>query len=99
MKAAAIRISPQDNVAVCCRALTAGETIDVDGTVLAIAEDVALGHKIAMAELQPGSKVVKYGMPIGSATASVPAGGWVHMHNMKSDYISAHTREATGDAQ
>lgn len=99
MKAAAIRLSPLDNVAVCCRALMAGETIDVDGTALAITEEVALGHKIAMSELQPGSKVIKYGMSIGSVTASVPAGGWVHMHNMKSDYISAHTREATGGEQ
>lgn len=27
-------------------------------------------------------------------TAPVVAGQWVHMHNMKSDYISSHTRTA-----
>ena len=26
-----------------------------------------------------------------------PAGGWVHMHNMQSDYIPAHLRDAHGD--
>ena len=25
-------------------------------------------------------------------TADAAAGDWVHMHNMKSDYISSHTR-------
>jgi D-threo-aldose 1-dehydrogenase len=27
-------------------------------------------------------------------TADVATGDWVHMHNMKSDYISSHTRTA-----
>ena len=96
MIAAAIRLSPTDNVAVCCRLVVPGETIVVDGLALAITEAVELGHKLALAPLQRGDKIVKYGMPIGSATADVPAGGWVHIHNMQSDYISTHLRDATG---
>ncbi len=97
MTAAAIRLSPSDNVAVACRNLVPGETIAVEGTTLAITEKVDLGHKIAVLSLKTRDKIIKYGMPIGSATADVPAGGWVHMHNMQSDYIPAHLRDAAGD--
>lgn len=97
MSAAAIRLSPTDNVAVACRNLASGEVIEVEGLTLPITEDVNLGHKIALANLKAGDKILKYGMPIGSATADVPTGGWVHMHNMQSDYIPAHLRDAAGD--
>lgn len=97
MSAAVIRLSPSDNVGVCCRGLEAGESIDVEGQPLVAGEAVALGHKLALMALAPGDKVIKYGMPIGSITTAVAAGGWVHLHNMKSDYISAHLRDASGD--
>lgn len=97
MKVAAIRLTPTDNVAVCCRTVEQGERITVDGHHLTITEPVALGHKLAMVPLAVGDKVIKYGMPIGSMTHGAPAGGWVHMHNMQSDYIPAHLRDAHGD--
>ena len=97
MTAAAIRLSPSDNVAVACRCLVPGETIGIGGVALSITQIVNLGHKIAMSPLKVGDDIIKYGMPIGSATAAVPAGGWVHMHNMQSNYIPAHLRDAAGD--
>lgn len=97
MSVAAIRLTPGDNVAVCCRTVEPGEHITVDGHDLLITERVALGHKLAVTALATGDKVIKYGMPIGSMTHDAPAGGWVHMHNMKSDYMPAHLRDAHGD--
>lgn len=97
MSAAAIRLDPRDNVAVCCRGVVAGERIAVDGIVLAVAQDVELGHKLALVALAPGDRIVKYGMPIGSATGATAAGGWVHVHNMKSDYLPAHARGTAGE--
>ena len=55
---------------------------------------VAVGHKVARHALTPGDKVLKYGAPIGSMTSAAEPGEWVHMHNMKSDYIASHTRDA-----
>jgi (2R)-sulfolactate sulfo-lyase subunit alpha len=37
---------------------------------------------------------VKYGMSIGSSTLEIQPGDWVHLHNMKSDYIPSHTRDS-----
>jgi hypothetical protein len=34
-----------------------------------------------------GEKVLKYGLPIGSATRDIEAGEHVHVQNLKSDYI------------
>jgi D-threo-aldose 1-dehydrogenase len=39
-----------------------------------------------------GTTIVKYGMPIGSATAHIQPGDWVHLHNMQSNYFSTQTR-------
>ena len=96
MSAAAIRLSPDDNVAVCCRPITAGETIAIDGASVIALDSIDLGHKISLLPLKSGDKVMKDGVPIGSASQAIPVGSWVHIHNMQSDYISAHLRDATG---
>ena len=96
MSGALIRLSERDNVVVCCRAVKAGEVLVVDGASIPVRQDVQLGHKLALDALSVGDKVVKYGMPIGSMTAAAAPGEWVHLHNMKSDYLPAHLRDAVG---
>ena len=91
--AAALVLHPEDNVMVCRRDVRAGEKLIVDGDVLIARSDVALGHKIARRVIHPGAPVIKYGMSIGSSTADIQPGDWVHLHNMKSDYIPSHTRD------
>jgi len=71
--------------------------LTIEGLKLVVQRDVALGHKLALVPLKLGDVVLKYGVPIGSMTAQAAAGDWVHMHNMKSDYMPAHLRDATGD--
>lgn len=98
MNSAVILLHADDNVVVCRRAIAAGERILVDGSGELIARnDIEIGHKIARVALPRFAKVIKYGAAIGSMTEAAEAGDWVHLHNMKSDYISAHTRTVTGD--
>lgn len=94
MAPAVILLHGDDNVVVCCRTVEAGEHISVEGVDIVAAQRVALGHKLARRDLSAGDKVIKYGASIGSMTADIKAGSWVHMHNMKSDYIGAHLRDA-----
>jgi altronate dehydratase small subunit len=82
-----LKLSPTDNVAVATSAIAAGEVVDLEGTTIAIAEDVPLGHKVAMTPIAVGEKIRKYGCPIGSATCNISPGRHVHTHNMKSDYL------------
>lgn len=81
-----------DNVLVCTRPIGAGEKVEIDGVPVVIREAIDTAHKVARLAARPGDKVIKYGMPIGSFTVPVVPGDWVHLHNMKSDYMSPHTR-------
>lgn len=91
---AAILLHPSDNVVVCRRNVVAGESLIVEGHTLIAKGDVELGHKIARNAIPAGSPVVKYGMSIGVSTRDILPGEWVHLHNMKSDYIASHTRQS-----
>ena len=90
---AVLVLHSEDNVAVCRRDVRAGERLVMDGDVVLARSDVAIGHKIARRAIHRGTPVVKYGMSIGSSTADIQPGDWVHLHNMKSDYIDSHTRD------
>lgn len=82
----------KDNIFVCREKIKAGESIRVDGERWVVDVDIDLGHKIARRKVYVGEKIYKYGVAVGSAIADIPAAGYVHMHNMKSDYIAGHTR-------
>ena len=75
----AIRIHPDDNVAVALEDIRKGEAV----LNVTAAEDVARGHKIALRNIREGEAVVKYGNPIGLARADIPAGAWAHVHNVR----------------
>ena len=74
--------------------IKADGALDIAGQPHTMAFDIALGHKLALAPIARGGKIVKYGAPIGSATADIAAGAYVHIHNMKSDYIPIYSTDA-----
>ncbi len=73
-----IRIHPADNVAVALRKIPAGTQFE--GITAKV--DIPQGHKMALADLENGAQVVKYGFSIGHTTAAISSGEWVHTHNM-----------------
>lgn len=61
------------------------------GTVRVVAETlIPFGHKIAVAPMDAGEPVVKYGEVIGFATSPIRAGQHVHVHNVRSDRAGPH---------
>ncbi len=82
-KPQAVRIHPDDNVAVAVGPLHEGTEVTVDGARVVLAEDIPAGHKLALVPLAAGEAVVKYGFVVGEATAPVAAGTWVHSHNLR----------------
>ncbi len=93
-----ILLHEDDNVLVVVAPIEAGDVLTIGGGTVPARNGIAVGHKVAGRALQPGDKVIKYGAPIGSMTAPAAPGDWVHMHNMKSDYIAGHTRAVVGGA-
>ena len=77
-------ISPKDNVATALEQLSSGDAVDVAERRLAIRESIPRGHKVALVEIPAGGAVVKYGSPIGVASAPIAAGTHVHTHNLAS---------------
>lgn len=86
----AIVLQSCDNVAVLPRSISEGEAICLDGQTLTISSTIGLGHKLARFPIPCGSKITKYGVPIGSATCDISPGEHVHLHNMKSDYLPTY---------
>lgn len=83
-----------DNVLICCQMLKVNELISINDSSVKVLNSIDVGHKVAKAPLKTGDKVIRYGVSIGSATKDINIGEHVHMHNMKSDYISSHTRQS-----
>lgn len=77
----AIRVHDADNVATAIADLAVGDALFAD-TDLRTAVAVGRGHKIALAPIARGEAVIKYGFPIGTATADIAPGDHVHSHNL-----------------
>lgn len=78
-----IRIHISDNVAVALSPLAKGQTVNISDTTLTLLEDIPQGHKFALEHIPSGEKIIKYGSPIGIAKEDIPAGSWIHVHNIK----------------
>ena len=72
-----------DEVAIALRNISPSEQLA--GFPFAAATTVPFGHKIALVDLAPGQIIHRLGQPIGHATAAIPAGSHVHLHNMGFD--------------
>lgn len=87
-----LRLAESDNVLIVIGAIGGGETIAIGGTPVTTDCDLAVGFKVAAADLAVGDLAIRYGMPIGRVTAPVQSGALVHTHNLASRYIPTHNR-------
>ncbi|MFG1357614.1 UxaA family hydrolase [Xanthobacter pseudotagetidis] len=82
----AIVLDPSDNVATLIDPARKAEAATLGGArsgTVTLAADVPFGHKIALADIAVGANILKYGQVIGRATAAIPAGAHVHVHNVE----------------
>jgi altronate hydrolase len=88
-----------DSVAVAVDGLEAQETAQClgagQGETLTAREAVPKGHKVARADIPEGAPVLKYGRSIGRAKVAIPAGSWVHSHNLGSGLEGAQDYQAS----
>lgn len=84
----ALIVDPRDNVIVAIEPLAEGDTVTYlvrgEPVSLKVAEDITIYHKLAARDIEKGEPVIKYGEHIGAATAFIPAGAHVHVHNVES---------------
>lgn len=77
-------VSERDNVATALEPLQPGDRVELAGRTVSVLEMVPRGHKMALRAVSTGEAIVKYGDPIGLATADIPEGAHVHTHNVVS---------------
>lgn len=88
MKINGILIHPVDHVVTLSAAVKADETVFYlkDGKLYSqtAAEEIPQYHKMAVVPIEKGQRILKYGAKIGEAIREIPAGNWVHRHNLQS---------------
>lgn len=80
----ALLMHGDDNVLLAVTELPAGHVTRAGGAAIVVAAGIPSGHKLARRDLAAGEIVLKYGQPIGRATAAIAAGEHVHVHNVES---------------
>jgi len=90
MKKGILLHEPDDDVGVAAMDLKAGEEIQavtLEGNPVApitLVDDVPLGHKVAMRDMDEKKHIIEYGSEIGYASTAIAKGAHVHTHNIKS---------------
>ena len=87
MTLALFQIDPHDSTATALRDMEAG----AEALGVTLAQPIPKGHKVAVKPIAAGDPVLKFGFPIGRATADIAPGEHVHTHNV------ATALETSGD--
>ena len=82
----AVRLHPQDTVAIAKIDLQVNITLTVDNshvpTHVPVRQSIPSGHKVALQEVAAGEPVRRYGQVIGFASRNILPGEHVHTHNL-----------------
>ncbi|WOO39769.1 UxaA family hydrolase [Rubellicoccus peritrichatus] len=82
-------IHSSDNVATALTELSIGEVTLLGESPMEkihATEAIRMSHKIALANLNNGDAVIKYGVVIGTASQAIQSGEWIHLHNLESQF-------------
>ena len=76
-------VDEKDNVATVVETLKKGEVLETSAGKIRLLRDIQEGHRFALSKIPKGGYIVKYGEWIGRATADIPTGDHVHVHNVE----------------
>jgi altronate hydrolase len=88
-------LNEKDNVGVARMPVAEGTDVTVNGYRVKALQTITPGQKIALKPVAVGERVQKYGETIGKATEEIPAGAWVHTHNLAPDFSGKDYEFAT----
>ncbi|MEE2945965.1 MAG: altronate dehydratase family protein [Pseudomonadota bacterium] len=78
MNQPALKLHPDDTIAIALRDIDVGEVFDQTKLI----EPIPRGHKFAVTSVKSGDKVTRYGQVIGQARLDIAPGAHVHSHNL-----------------
>ena len=81
----ALKLSDKDNVATALSDIETESEVNIrwgkEITKISSLEKIPFGFKVALIDINKGSKVIKYGETIGIASQDIKRGQLVHVHN------------------
>ncbi|MCW3092584.1 MAG: altronate hydrolase [Ferruginibacter sp.] len=83
MKKQVLKVHKDDNVLVALTNLKKGDTIVFENENYVLQDDINAKHKFFTKDMQPGDKVIMYGVLVGTAQTFIPKGGWMSTANVK----------------
>ena len=84
----ALKVDDLDNVAtIFANGIVDGMQVEMRdkkgiSEIITVKGDVPYGHKIAVADIDKGQPIMKYGESIGRASCDIKNGDYVHVHNL-----------------
>jgi altronate hydrolase len=94
---AAILLHTDDNVAIARVPLSPGQHLQIAGREVTVTEPIPSGHKVAVAPIQAGQNVLRYGQRIGRAKVPIEAGRHVHTHNLAFEELAFEYEFPSGE--
>jgi len=83
IKQQVLKIHKDDNVLVALTNLSKGAAIVYENETYILQDDINAKHKFFMQDMQPGDKVIMYGVLVGTAQVFISKGGWMSTANIK----------------
>ncbi len=95
MKGSYLKIHTDDNVLVALKPLSKGTVLQDDQLHLPIVEEIPTKHKVTLTDLQPGDKLIMYGLTVGRATQLIPKGSRISRDNTE-HFSSSYSTKSSG---
>lgn len=83
MKHKVLKVHPKDNVIVALANLSKGEVISFNGAHYTLKDNIPAKHKFFEKQMEVADEVIMYGVLVGKAQTSIPAGGLMTTQNIK----------------
>jgi len=77
----------EDNCATALEKISKNSEIIINDKSIKVNQEIQLGHKFAIEDINEGDSIIKYGEIIGIAIKNIISGDWIHTHNIKSHYL------------
>ncbi len=95
MPSKVLKIDPRDNVLIALTDLRKGDVVDFSGANYELASDVSAKHKFVTTDLEPGGRVIMYGVVVGKASEPLRRGQALTTRNLRHE-TSAVEAKAPG---
>ena len=82
-----IILNPDDNCATALIDISKDTELRSKENFIIMHQNIPMGHKFSLKDVNKGKMIKKYGQAIGIATEDIKKGDWIHTHNLTSLYL------------